>query len=244
MQTVSRTWPQTPDVSHNLAGQRLGRKGLETHERIVQAALRLLRSSPSDVPVTLTAVSREASVGMTTLYLYFPDIGELVLAALNRIMATADDAFLDRLRSRWPDDGLEACCLDFLRAHLQFWRRHARILHMRNSFADKSDMRFLEYRNRISYPLIEMLVQQMDGDPATKDSHHSLVASVILAGLERLATVITTANFPALVRRQGVKNEHVHVYRMLGVEARLIALGIRDARDTPKRQENIVCDAG
>lgn len=229
MLTDAGTEPRAPEVSHNLLGQRLGRKGQGTRERIVQAALCLLDGPQHDAPITLSGVAREAGVGVTTLYLYFPDLGDLVLAALGRVMDTAGEAFLDRLRVRWPDERLEACALDFLRAHFEFWRRHARILHMRNSFADTGDLRFLDYRNRVSVPLIGLLVWQMDGDPVT-DSRASLLASVMLTGFERVATVLTTAKFHASMQRQGVADEPGHVDRLLCAEARMIALALRDAR--------------
>ena len=226
------------EVSHNLLGQRLGRKGQETRERILKAALSLLRTCPLDEQITLSGVAREAAVGMTTLYLYFADLGALVLAVLRRVMDSADNAFVDRLRTRWPDDRLEECCIDFLRAHYQFWREHARVLHMRNSFADADDDRFIEYRNRVSYPLIGMLVRQMDGnphagvagDPESRELRAVMLATVLLTGFERIATVITTTYFHDSVQEQGVKDEAAHVDRMLLAEARLISLGIRDMR--------------
>ncbi|WP_174275208.1 TetR/AcrR family transcriptional regulator [Sphingomonas bacterium] len=227
-------------MSHNLLGQRLGRKGQETRERILRAALCLLGKPQQDAPITLSGVAREASVGMTTLYLYFPDLGALVLAALRRVMDSADDAFIDRLRGRWPDERLEESCLDFLRAHYRFWRRHARILHMRNNFADEDDARFVEYRNRMSFPLIGLLARQMDGnpragvdgDPGSREQRAVFLATVLLTGFERLATVITTTYFRETVQEQGVEDEAGHVDRMLCAQARLIALGIRDIRAT------------
>ncbi|MFT3966240.1 MAG: TetR/AcrR family transcriptional regulator, partial [Sphingobium sp.] len=69
------------DISLNLYGQRLGRKGRETRDRIISAANGLL-ARPEPVQVTLSAVAREASLGMTTLYLYFSDLTELLSAVL------------------------------------------------------------------------------------------------------------------------------------------------------------------
>ncbi|WP_217429572.1 TetR/AcrR family transcriptional regulator [Sphingomonas bacterium] len=222
--------PRPQEVSHNLLGQRLGRKGLETRERILRAALCLLDKPQQDAPITLSSVAREASVGMTTLYLYFPDLGDLVLAALNRVMEAADEAFLDRLRIRWPDEHLDEHCRDFLRAHYLFWHRHARILHLRNSFADAGDQRFVDYRNRVSYPLSHLLLRQTDSVSADASADNLLLATVMLTGFERLATVITTANFHASMKDQGVSDESAHIDRLLCAEARLITLGIRDAR--------------
>ena len=81
-------------LSHNLLGQRLGRKGRDTRERILAATQRLL-DGPIDAPISLSAVAREASLGMTTLYLYFSDLTELLLAA--RAMDGIRLARMDRI---------------------------------------------------------------------------------------------------------------------------------------------------
>ena len=213
-------------LSHNLVGQRLGRKGLETRERILSAALRLLEG-PGEAAVTLSGVAREAAVGMTTLYLYFPDLGDLVLAALSRVMDSGGAAFLDRLRVRWPDDALDSSCLEFLRAHHQFWRKHSRLLHMRNSLADACDVRFLEYRNRVSLPLIGLLVAQMDGRPDDLRDRRFLLATVLLTGFERLATIVTNPSFQVAMQEM---DGETYVARLLEVEAGLIAGAIRTSR--------------
>jgi AcrR family transcriptional regulator len=216
-------------LSHNLVGQRLGRKGMETRERIVRAALCLLEG-PHETPITLTSVAREASVGMTTLYLYFPDLGDLVLAALMRVMDSAESAYLDRLRIRWSDRRLKASCLDFLRAHLRFWRDHARILHMRNSYADASDVRFLEYRNTASKPLLALLIKQMDS--VTGDPVCGHFATVLVTGLERLAAVVTNANWFITARDFDVIDNAAYIDALLQAEAEVMALAIgRKRRD-------------
>src|SRR3546814_7301779 len=85
-------------VSHNLNGQKLGRKGRITRERILAAAIELI-DSPEEA-VTLSAVARRASLGMTSLYNYFTDLTELLLAVLEPVMATAEKSYLALLRDR------------------------------------------------------------------------------------------------------------------------------------------------
>lgn len=212
-------------LSHNLLGQRLGRKGRDTRERILAATERLL-AGPADNPITLSAVAREASLGMTTLYLYFNDLTELLLAALEPIMASAQESYVGHLRSRWPDETLSEHCLTFVEAYHAFWVRHSRILHLRNSYADSNDERMRRHRVEVSQPLIELLVQQMGGDPAIAHSRFYAMASVLLTGVERLATVATDVNFPRLQ----VKDPISQVRTLLWAEARLLELGIRDGR--------------
>ncbi|MBU6266791.1 MAG: TetR/AcrR family transcriptional regulator [Sphingomonadales bacterium] len=199
-------------------GRKLGRKGLETRERILQAMLALVGEADGP-PVTLTSVARAAEVRLPNLYLYFPDFGALVLAALDAVMATAEFGYLDRLRRRWPDDGIEAACHAFLTDHLRFWQRNARLLHMRNALADANDLRVLEWRTRATRPLIELLVTQMDVLPGQLGGA-SAVATVLMTGIERLATVITNPNF-ALVCHAGVPT--LRIDDLIAAEAEVIA---------------------
>lgn len=217
-------------VSHNLLGQRLGRKGQETRERILNAALRLLESG-EDAPLTLTGVAREAEVGMTNLYLYFPDIGDLALAALSRVMESADAEFLDQIKTRWPDESLGQCCLAFVRAHYRFWRRHARILHLRNSFADANDVRFVEYRNRSTQPLRDLLLMQMGGHASRPRDARKNLAIVLLIGFERVATVLTNANFRITAKDYAEGDEADYIEQLIAAEAALMSLAIRQQRE-------------
>jgi AcrR family transcriptional regulator len=220
------------EVSHNLAGQRLGRKGQETRERIIAAALRLF-DDPDGPAVTMSSVAREANIRLTNLYLYFPDFGELLLAALERVMATADAAFMDLARTRWPDERLGECCREFIAAHYAFWKRHARILHMRNTVAD-SDPRLASYRQNVTLPLIEVLVRQMDGKEYEL-AGGSRMASVVLTGIERVATVATNPVYHGLV--EGAGDPAVNAEQSIRAEARLVELAIRDQREAVRRGE-------
>lgn len=217
--------PGDAPLSHNLLGQRLGRKGRDTRERILAATERLLELS-SDTPISLSAVAREASLGMTTLYLYFSDLTELLLAVLEPIMASAENAYVAHLRSRWPDECLNEHCLIFVEAYYAFWERHTRILHLRNSFADDAkDERMLNHRIDSSRPLIDLLVHQMDSGAAASESPVHAMATVLLTGIERIVTVATDENLPSFQVKPSARARN-----LLRAEARLLELGIRDCR--------------
>jgi AcrR family transcriptional regulator len=218
-----------PQAGYNLLGQRLGRKGQETRERILVTALRLIETC-QDTPLTLSAVAREASVGMTTLYLYFPNLGDLVLAALTRVMDGADEAFIDRLRTHWPDGALLACAKGFLHAHYQFWRKHARILYLRNSFEDAGDARFLKYRNNVSRAPIELLIQQMDGRPDPLNAPVANCAIVLVTAYERLAALTTNPIFHTNLKDLGVGGVLAYIDGLIDAEAELMALVVRHQR--------------
>lgn len=212
-------------VSHNLLGQRLGRKGRDTRERIISALERLL-AGHVDGPITMSAVAREASLGMTTLYLYFSDLPELLITVLNPIMASAEQSYIGQLRPHWPDDELAERSLALVNAYHAFWIKHSRVLHLRNALADANDERMWAYRVQASTIAVELLVQQMEGDPDPRNSYDFHIAQVALTGVERMLTVATGSH-----PRNVFPTEFDEVAQMRRLaEARLIELVIRDGR--------------
>jgi AcrR family transcriptional regulator len=216
-------------LSHNLNGQRLGRKGRDTRARILAATNELLAGS-IDTPISLSAVARQASLGMTSLYLYFNDLTELLLALLEPLTADAEESYLRHLRERWPDDNLNAHCLEFVTAIHGFWHRNSTILHLRNSMADQRDKRMMEQRVRAAQPVILMLVAQMDQDPAVSDTPAAGMATVLYTGIDRVVTVTTDRILPTLLPGEFSPN----VRNFLHAEARLLELGIREFRASKK----------
>lgn len=212
--------------SHNLNGQRLGRKGRHTRDRILAAADELL-AGPSDVPISLSAVARQASLGMTSLYLYFADLTELLLAILDPLMVEAEAAYLGHLRERWPDETLNAHCLEFVTALHGFWHKNSAVLHLRNSMSDQRDKRMMANRVQAAQPVIALLVMQMDQDPRESGSPAAGMATVLYTGIERVVTVATDRILPTVLPGQFAPN----VRNFLRSEARLLELGIRDFRE-------------
>lgn len=222
--------PLNPAVSHNQVGQKLGRKGQETRERILAAVLRLL-ADPDGPPVTLSGVAKEARVRPPNVYLYFPDMGELVLAALARVMDTAEEAYLAKLRQRWPDDALTESCLAFLEGYYLFWERHARLLHMRNAMADAGDLRVLRYRNDVTMPLIALLAGQIGAGGVDAN-----IACVLLTGMERVATVVTNPQFRIITGAIANADQRDYVRSLIEAEAEVLSVVIahRRALASPK----------
>jgi AcrR family transcriptional regulator len=212
-------------LSHNLNGQRLGRKGRDTRERVIAATNALLADS-GDVQISLSAVARKASLGMTSLYVYFNDLTELLLATLEPVMATAEEAYVSLLRSHWPDEELGARALQFVTAYHAFWVRHSRLLHLRNNMADRRDERLLMHRVRSAQPVMRLLVAQMGGDLDSPGSPVFSMATALMTGLERVVTVTTDDTLQNLLHARFSSN-HAH---LLEAEARLLELGIRDYR--------------
>lgn len=222
---VSRGNAAGNGVSHNLQGQKLGRKGRDTRERILAATAELL-AGPEEEALSMSAVARRASLGMTSLYNYFTDLTELLLAVLEPVMAESDSAFVSILRHRWPDDELGERCYAFLRAYHDFWARHSRLLHLRNAMADGRDERMLIQRVRATQPIIMLLVAQMDDDPSAPRPPSLGMATVLMTGAERTVTVSTDRPLTELFGADR-RNRPDHY---LMPEARIMELAIRDTR--------------
>ncbi len=221
----ARSGEATKAVSHNLNGQRLGRKGRDTRERIIAVAQEIL-AEPAGTLITLSEVARRAGLRMGTLYLYFADLTELILALLEPVMATAEDDYIRLLRGRWSDQELGARALAFVRAYHGFWVKHSRLLHLRNSMSDRFDQRLMKQRIGAARPLMRLLVEQMDGDLSQPESPVFSMTTALMTGLERVATVTTDDNLPALLQAPFATRRD----NLLEAEARLMELGIRDYR--------------
>ena len=213
------------EVSHNLAGQKLGRKGRGTRDRILAAAAELL-AADDDAPISLSAVARRASLGMTSLYNYFTDLTELLVAVLEPVMASAEAAFINMLRERWTDDELGERSREFILAYYNFWSKHARLLHLRNSMADARDRRMMVHRVTATLPIIRLVVHQMNGDQNDPATLVMPIATVLMTGIERTVTVATDVNLTGLFGEDARRPEG---YYLLPA-ARMMELMIKDAR--------------
>ena len=222
-----RAPPRAPAKGElNLQGQRLGRKGRDTRDRIVTAASELLAET-GDTAFSLSAVARKAGLGMTSLYVYFADLTELLLAVLEPVMASAEETYLGHLRTRWPDELLGDHCRDYVRDYYRFWQKHTRALHLRNSLSESgNDLRMARYRVEAGLPMLRLLVMQMDGDPEDITTPAYGMATALFTGIDRLVAVRTAMQWsipPETAFNPDLGNQ-------LRAEARLIELAIADMR--------------
>lgn len=212
-------------ISHNLAGQKLGRKGRVTRERILAAALELIEG-PAERPLSMTSVARRACLGMTSLYNYFSDLTELVLALLEPVMASSEDVYLARLRERWPERHLGQRSAEFIQAYHRFWAQNSRLLHLRNAMADARDPRMIQHRIESTLPIIQLLVEQMDGERRGSSADPASMATMAMVGIERSITVATDYE----LRRSAGWDVPWDDKRFVDAGARMLELAIADMR--------------
>lgn len=218
--------PPPEALSHNLNGQRLGRKGRDTRDRIIAAAQEILAEPGGSSLITLSEVARRASLRIGTLYLYFADLTELVLAVLEPVMATAEAEYVHLVREHWPDNALDKRALAFVRAYHGFWLKHSSLLHLRNTLADAGDERMMQHRVRSAIPVMRLIASQMGSQPTQQRNLVTSTSTALMTGLERVATVMTDSKIPYVVQ------EPVNpLALLLQAQARLFALAIKDQRD-------------
>lgn len=209
----------------NLNGQRLGRKGTITRKRILTAAVKLIIEK-DDLQISLSAIAAEASLGMTSVYNYFSDLTDVILALLDQIMLESEAAYLSHLRNRWDDDKIAEECSMFVNAFYTFWTKNANVFHIRNNFSDKRDPKMIAHRASAAQEILGLIISQMAKSPESSDYPRNSMASAVYMGIERAVSVLNNKHLmkdlPTAYRPDKVG--------LLAAEARLFEFGIRSER--------------
>lgn len=179
-------------AKQNLYGQTIGDKGRQTRERILQATTALLeRRSIRELKVA--EIGAQAGISSSAFYLYFDSVTAAALAVVEEVNQATPElmAVLDRT---WTADTVYDDARDFVRCYLGFWQRHQAVLLLRNFAADEGDRRFFDAR-RVSIEPIHFALQDkmrsfQKTRPGAKHLHAPSTVSVLLAMLERTATII------------------------------------------------------
>lgn len=222
-------------IDTNLQGQKLGRKGRVTRERIL-AVTREIIEDPDAEPLSISAVARRAGLRQSSIYTYFPDFTELFLAVLEPVTDTSEEAYIGLARTYWPDAELEQKSAEFVQAFYDFWQKNARLLHLRNAISDQHEVKVARHRIDMARKVIALLGQQMGASTDDMTTPEFDLASVLFTGIERVVTVATDTKWQALYpdnlkpRFQG---------KTIKQQGRLLALAIADerarlARERPK----------
>ena len=225
LRSAPRSRGVSREVSHNLNGQRLGRKGRDTRDRILAAAKEIIEDF-DEAQITLSEVARRANLRMASLYVYFADLTALGLAMLEPVMAEAESSYLEVLRTPWPDAELGKHCEQFVEGFYRFWQRHSAILHLRNTMADRKDSRMTDHRINAARPVIGLLIEQMRHDANARGSAAAGMATLLYMGFERAVNIATDRHFgDAMAGRFAPDVAHY-----MEAEVRLFELAIADFR--------------
>lgn len=180
----------------NKSGQLLGPKGARTRLRIVEAAGKLIADSAGVEP-SLTDLAVAAGISAPTFYLYFGDVGEVVLAVVEQLGPRMDPV-LALLEEPWPADQLFRRAQAFVRVYFDYWLRNAPELRVRNQRAEQGDARFVVQRLTATDDLIAALARKITDPPFPGGLRCApeTTAMVLVAALERLATTFVLKLYP------------------------------------------------
>lgn len=186
----ARAWPDAEDapdeiVLLNKAGQKLGRKGLETRAKILAAMQQLLASAPHE-RLTPSSIARCAGLASQSFYLYFEDIKEVLLALCEETVAEVPP--IVALFQQAAASGDEADMAAFIRAHYEFSRRHLALFTLRNYYSDNGERPFYTVRSRCSVPILQEIAKVIAARGNISDVRATARAVVIIAGLDRMSS--------------------------------------------------------
>jgi AcrR family transcriptional regulator len=175
----------------NQQGQALGRKGLETRRRLMEATRKLLEIY-SPVELTAVAIAKEAKTSSASFYMYFEDVRDVLYALAVQAGADMKEVY-EVVEQPWEGADLRAHALRLVEALEQVWDRHRQVLRFRNMEADRGDPRFEALRMSTFVPFIDLLARRIiQLCPADKPkptlSQGFALASVLHSAMERMVS--------------------------------------------------------
>ncbi|MDB5884005.1 MAG: hypothetical protein JWR74_176 [Polaromonas sp.] len=188
-------------VKTNQQGQALGRKGVETRQKLMLAARKLL-DVYSPVELTAVAIAKEAGTSSASFYMYFVDVRD-ILYALAIEAGAAMSSVHEVVQQPWDADTstLQEHAFRLVERFNEIWQLHRQVLRFRNLEADRGDPRFEALRMSTYVPFIDLLARQIiaacpAGRPRPTLSQAFALASVLHGAMERMASTD-----PAVVAR-------------------------------------------
>ena len=172
----------------NKSGQIMQRKGIESRNRVVEATARLLRKK-SVVELKVTDIVHEAGSSKPNFYLYFDDVLDAVLAAVENVSMDTPK-LVEIIESDWPENQIMEYATMFVTTYLRQWIEHSHVLRARNSLVANGDPRFWQAESQATKPLLHAIGKKIELYQENFDSLHRLhpysAAGTFLAMLERM----------------------------------------------------------
>lgn len=169
-------------------GRPLGRRGLRTRRRFLDATEALLRETGLR-ELRVVDIARRVGTSPATFYQYFTNVEEAVLAVAED--ATADiPPIVEQIEGDWAGDaGLERA-RKVVKAFFDYWDRHYAILRVRNLAAEEGDKRFRAARMATLKPLTDAMCDRLqhshDEGWIPPEIQPYAAAAALVAMLERI----------------------------------------------------------
>jgi AcrR family transcriptional regulator len=143
----------------NKIGQTMGNKGLDTHRRIIDQTMMLLRSTTYN-ELSAADVARASDLTPPALYLYFKGIPEIVLARLEEIKGL-HHRYLDILNKPWEGKDALPMARSFVEAYVDYWTEFGVALRYRNFMSEQGDERFRQARSDMSFVVADNFAKRV-----------------------------------------------------------------------------------
>lgn len=171
--------------AQNLHGQKMGRKGRETRQKIMDMTLDML-SHRSYKDLTVSELAAETGVSSSTFYVYFEDIEDVLFACVEAAALDLDDLH-EVLEETWDHANLEAQVRKFVEVYNELWEKHRVELRIRNLEADQGNLRFLNIRIDTTKGILQKLTQKISQlNPTLK--YPQQIAIVVHAAMGSIAS--------------------------------------------------------
>lgn len=171
----------------NLHGQAMGAKGMRTRARIVDATLALLEARPLR-DLRVAEIARVAEISSATFYVYFDDVIDVVLAAVDEHGRVPNEVLL-LVATPWDQDGLLSQAESLVLAYIGYWDAHRTLFRVRNLAAEEGDGRFLIAREQSARAFLEALADRVAEAGLPGSVRPMATAGVLVAMLERLSAI-------------------------------------------------------
>lgn len=168
----------------NKHGQKMGRKGLLTRQRIMEKALQLSKNA-SHKDVTVADVAFEAGTSTSSFYVYFDDMDDVFFACIQEA-AQDMNTITNALSETWDRKNIRSQVACFIDEYMKLWEKHTTELLIRNIEADQGNSRFSQLRFSSVQPILEGLEKKiLDCRPKVKNAYP--LAVVLFTAIERMA---------------------------------------------------------
>lgn len=198
-------------------GRPLGRRGIETRERILRSVEDLVEKNGVR-GLRLADIAESVGFSPPAFYQYFRDIDDALLA-LNEEIGELFTMFSDSLARDWDGEAGFEHVLEFVERFTQYWDDHRAVLWARNLAAQDGDERFRNVRNKSLAPVAQALARKVESAQAAGTVDAS-VAPVALAAslmmmLERMGMVYPDLDWMGVGRDDLARSVAITFHRMV-----------------------------
>lgn len=170
--------------ARNLLGQKMGRKGRETRQKIMDAALELLKTS-SYKDLSVSEIASEADLSNATFYVYFKDVEEVLYACVQAAALDLGELH-EILDADWEPGRVQDYVKRFVEVYNELWEKYRIELRVRNLEADQGNLRFLNLRIETTKDILQKLGKKISYmNPDLQNPHQ--IAMAIHAAMGAIA---------------------------------------------------------